>query len=179
MAIKKKQKSQAQKVVKKQKTVTAKSATGKAMTSEMAAGAGAKSLSGSMKGEYIATVGRRKTSTARVRLYKAAGDFLVNGMPAGRYFGAIVNAAATYNVPFNITGTLGQFGVTVKVEGGGVHGQLEAVVHGLARALVKFNPDFRPLLKEAALLTRDSRMKESRKIGMGGKARRQRQSPKR
>jgi small subunit ribosomal protein S9 len=77
------------------------------------------------------------------------------------------------------TNVLGKYAVTVKVNGGGVRGQLGALAHGLARALVKFNPDYRALLKDDGWLTRDDRMKESRKIGTGGKARRKRQSPKR
>jgi small subunit ribosomal protein S9 len=175
MAIKKKQKSQAQKVVKKQKPV-AKSAVGKAVDSSAAA---VRSRSTAIKGVFVASVGRRKTATSRVRLYKSPGDFLVNGQPAGRYFAAIADAAAVYNKPLQVVGAQGQFGVTAKVEGSGIHGQIGAVSHALARALVKFNPDWRPLLKESGLLTRDDRMKESRKVGMGGKARRQRQSPKR
>lgn len=124
-------------------------------------------------------VGRRKNATARVRIYEGNGDFVINDKVAGEYFRNINTAAAIYNLPFDVTGTLGKFAVTVKVSGSGVKGQIYAVVHGLSRALVKFNPDFQPLLKQGGLLTRDSRMKESRKVGMGGKARRQRQSPKR
>jgi small subunit ribosomal protein S9 len=67
----------------------------------------------------------------------------------------------------------------VKIIGGGINGQLEALTHGLTRALVKLNPEYRELVRESRLLTRDDRMKESRKIGTGGKARRKRQSPKR
>ncbi|MBQ6154266.1 30S ribosomal protein S9 [bacterium] len=133
----------------------------------------------SPKGEYVATVGRRKTSTARVRLYAKAGDFVVNGMAVGKYFESVPNAATTYNLPFVTTNTLGKYAVTVKVIGGGKHGQLGALTHGLARALVKMNPEYRELFKETSLLTRDDRMKETRKIGTGGKARRKRQSPKR
>ncbi|NCU31713.1 MAG: 30S ribosomal protein S9 [Candidatus Moranbacteria bacterium] len=133
----------------------------------------------SVKGEYIATVGRRKVSTARVRLYTKAGDFLVNGLPVGQYFAGVANASYNYNKIFVLTNTLGKYAVTVKVAGGGVSGQLGAMVHGLARAFVKMNPDYRDLLKQAGFLTRDDRMKETRKVGTGGKARRQRQSPKR
>lgn len=167
MAIKKNKKSVAQKVVKKEKPkVTAKS--GRATTS-MA----------SPKGEYVATVGRRRTSTARVRLYPRPGDFVVNGVAAGKYFENIPNAATFYNRPFAVTNCLGRYAVTVKVTGGGKNGQLGALTHGLARALVKMNPDYHELFKDTMLLTRDDRMKESRKIGTGGKARRKRQSPKR
>ncbi len=131
------------------------------------------------KGEYTEAVGRRKVATARVRLYHQAGDFIVNGKAIGQYFNTIINAPATYQKPFEITGTKNTFAVTAKVSGSGSHSQLEAVVHGIARALVAYNPEFRLVLKQAGLLTRDDRMKETRKIGMGGKARRKRQSPKR
>jgi len=167
MAIKKSKKSVAQKVVKKEKPkVVAKS--GRTSTTM-----------NSPKGEYVATVGRRRTSTARVRLYPRPGDFIVNGVAAGKYFENIPNAASYYNRPLAITNCLGRFAVTVKVAGGGKSGQLGALAHGLARALVKMNPDYHELFKESSLLTRDDRMKESRKIGTGGKARRKRQSPKR
>lgn len=172
MAIKKNKKQAAQKVVKKQKPI-------KVVLDSKAARQAASAVMNTVKGEYIATVGRRKVSTARVRLYTKAGDFLVNGLPVGQYFAGVANAAYNYNKIFVLTNTLGKYAVTVKVTGGGVSGQLGAMVHGLARAFVKMNPDYRDLLKEAGLLTRDDRMKETRKVGTGGKARRQRQSPKR
>lgn len=172
MAIKKNKKQAAQKVVKKQKPI-------KVVLDSKAARQAASAVMNTVKGEYIATVGRRKVSTARVRLYTKAGDFLVNGLPVGQYFAGVANAAYNYNKVFVLTNTLGKYAVTVKVAGGGVSGQLGAMVHGLARAFVKMNPDYRDLLKEAGLLTRDDRMKETRKVGTGGKARRQRQSPKR
>jgi len=81
--------------------------------------------------------------------------------------------------PFELTGTKGKFSVTAKITGSGIDAQIEAFVNGLAKALVTFNPEFRTFLKPAGLLTRDDRMKETRKIGTGGKARRKRQSPKR
>ena len=167
MAIKKVKKSAAQKVVKKEKPTkqTTKGRVAMVMTAP--------------RGEYVATVGRRRTSTARVRLYPRAGDFLVNGVAVGKYFESVPSAAATYNLPFVTTNTLGKYAVTVKITGGGKHGQLDALTHGLSRALVKLNPDYHELFRATNLLTRDDRMKESRKIGTGGKARRKRQSPKR
>lgn len=131
------------------------------------------------KGNYIEAVGRRKVATARVRLYETTGDFVVNDRIVGDYFSTVKNADRRYLEPFKITGTDKKFTVTAKIAGSGVSAQLDAMVHGIARALVKYNAEFRPLLKEAGMLTRDDRMKETRKIGMGGKARRQRQSPKR
>lgn len=130
-------------------------------------------------GKYVEAVGRRKVATARVRLYENGGDFVVNGKVVGQYFNTIVNAHSRYNVPFELTGTKGKFGVSVLVSGSGPSAQLDAMIHGIARALVDYDPAFKSLLKPSGLLTRDDRMKETRKIGMGGKARRKRQSPKR
>ncbi len=131
------------------------------------------------KTRYVEGIGRRKVATARVRIYEKEGDFIVNNMPVGKYFASIPHASIQYNKPFQITDTKGKFAVTVRVQGSGKKAQIEAVMHGLARALVKKSEDFRPKLKEAGLLTRDPRMKETRKVGRGGKARRKRQSPKR
>jgi small subunit ribosomal protein S9 len=130
-------------------------------------------------GKFVEATGRRKVASARVRLYEGGGDFVVNGKIAGNYFATINNAAARFNKPFDLTGTKGKFGVSVKVAGSGIMAQLEATMHGISRALVSYDPAFRPLLKPEGLLTRDDRMKETRKIGSGGKARRKRQSPKR
>lgn len=130
-------------------------------------------------GKYVEATGRRKVATARVRLYEDGGDFVVNGKVVGKYFNTIVNAHSQYNVPFELTGTKGKFGVSVLVSGSGPSAQLGAMIHGISRALVEYDPGFKSLLKPSGLLTRDDRMKETRKIGMGGSARRQRQSPKR
>lgn len=130
-------------------------------------------------GEYVEGVGRRKVATARVRIYKGKGDFVVNNKLAKDYFSSISHGALFYQRPFKITATDGKFAVTVRISGSGIRAQLDAVAHGLSRALVKYDPEFRTVLKEAGLLRRDDRMKETRKIGRGGKARRKRQSPKR
>ena len=129
--------------------------------------------------KYVEAIGRRKVATARVRIYEGSGDFVVNDQLVSEYFGNVRNAPAIYMQPFDLTGTKGKFAVTVKVSGSGKRAQLGAVVHGLATALAQFNPELRTFLKPAGLLTRDDRMKETRKVGMGGKARRKRQSPKR
>lgn len=131
-------------------------------------------------GEYYEGLGRRKVATARVRIYEQKdGEFIVNDQLAKDYFADIPYAVKTYNLPFELTGTKEKFAVTVKVDGSGISAQLGAVVHGLARALVKYDPAYKSLLKEEDLLTRDDRMKETRKPGRGGKARAKRQSPKR
>jgi small subunit ribosomal protein S9 len=130
-------------------------------------------------GTYIEGIGRRKTAIARVRIYPGGGDLLVNGQAMGQYFGGIYNASQLYLQPFRATDTATQFAVSAKISGSGIHAQLEALIHGISRALVAHNPDYRLALKELGFLTRDDRMKETRKIGTGGKARRKRQSPKR
>ena len=131
-------------------------------------------------GEYLEGLGRRKVATARVRIYpKTKGDFSVNGLVVGQYFAGVHGAVKRYQRPLDLTGTLGQFAISATVTGSGCSSQLDAVAHGLSRALVKLNPEYRALLKPVGLLSRDDRMKETRKIGMGGKARRSRQSPKR
>ncbi len=130
-------------------------------------------------GKYIEAIGRRKVAVARVRIYEKSGDFIVNDKLVGKYFKSVLNAPVKFNLPFLLTNTKDKFSVTVQVKGSGISAQLDAVVHGLARALVKYEPKYKSILKEHDLMTRDDRMKESRKPGRGGKARRKRQSPKR
>lgn len=127
---------------------------------------------------YIFAIGRRKTATARVRLYQKEADLLVNNLTVKKYFPGPV-AATVYLKPFKTVGQEGKFGFSAKITGSGKNAQLGALSHGLSRCLVKSNPDYKTLLKQAGLLTRDPRMKESRKVGTGGKARRKKQSPKR
>lgn len=129
--------------------------------------------------KYTYAVGRRRSASARVRLHKGTEQNEVNGMPIGKYFPGKVMADA-WESPFEITNTKGKYYVTVKVLGGGKQGQLEAVVHGIARAFAKLDEEtFRAPLKKAGLLTRDARIRERRKPGTGGRARKQKQSPKR
>jgi small subunit ribosomal protein S9 len=131
------------------------------------------------KVDYIYAVGRRKTATARVRLFQKKGDMLVNGVAVGKYFPGEVSVTK-YLKPLKLTGTFEKFSFSAKVMGGGKAAQLDAVVHGLARALSKLDREAHHVsLKKAGFLTRDSRMKQSRMIGMGGKSRRKKQSPKR
>ena len=129
--------------------------------------------------DYTYTVGRRKTATARVRLYQKKGDNKINTQLATAFAPSKIAQLALLQ-PLSLTNTQDKFSFSAKVTGSGYQAQLGAVVHGLSRALAKIDPDtYRPLLKKAGLLTRDPRMKESRKVGMGGKARRRKQSPKR
>lgn len=131
------------------------------------------------KAKYIATVGRRKAATARVRLYPhKKGEIEVNGRPIGEYFPGETNEAQ-YLAPLRTCNVIGKYLVTIKVNGSGKSGQLGAVIHGLSRALVELDEKNRSILKKRGFLTRDPRVKERRKAGTGGKARRQKQSPKR
>lgn len=128
---------------------------------------------------FTQAIGRRKEAIARVRLIKGSSQVTINGKQISDYFKGPVNQKA-YQKPFELTKTLGQFTATVKVEGGGIASQLDAVVHGLARALQLLDKEkFRPALKSAGLLTRDARVKERRKYGLAHKARAKKQSPKR
>ncbi|MFC1649284.1 30S ribosomal protein S9 [Patescibacteria group bacterium] len=132
-----------------------------------------------MAKKFTYAVGRRKSSSARVRLYRGKDQSTVNDKPIGKYFPGAVYAAA-WQEPFELTGTAGKHFVTVRVVGGGIKGQLDATIHGIARAFSLYNSDkFRAPLKKAGLLTRDSRVRERRKPGTGGRARKQKQSPKR
>jgi len=140
------------------------------------------------KKDYIFAVGRRKEAVARVRLYRKdnvswneilvnKGDIFINKQKAEDYF---LRDASFYREPLRITNTEKKFAITVAVVGGGKKGQLEATVLGIARALDKLDKEkFRPILKKKGFLTRDQRARERRKVGMGGKARRRKQSPKR
>lgn len=126
----------------------------------------------------IQTTGRRKEATARVRIMEGNGQIIVNGKPIGEKFPGIL-MQKHYQKPFEVTRTLGKFTATVKVEGGGQMGQLDAIVHGLARSLAKINPEFKAAVKAAGLLTRDPRARERRKFGLAHGARAKKQSPKR
>lgn len=141
-----------------------------------------------IKKDYISAIGRRKSSRALVRLYKSdvtiagttvhRGEIVVNNKPATAYFGK--DKELICKEPLNITNTGDKFAVSIKVSGGGKMGQLDAAVLGIARALDKFDREkFHTLLKKKGLFTRDPRVRERRKVGMGGKARRKKQSPKR
>lgn len=129
--------------------------------------------------KYTFAVGRRKEAIARVRLFKGRGKTLVNSKPISEYFPGEV-ARVFYEKPFKLADVLGKYYATIRVSGGGIAGQLEAVIHGLSRSLSEFDREnFRPKLKKEGLLTRDARTRQRRMVGTGGKARRKKQSPKR
>jgi len=128
---------------------------------------------------YIYATGRKRESVARVRLHKGRGVSTVNGIPALDYFpGKIMKVMI--EKPFILTETLENYYFSAKIVGGGRMGQVGALVHGIARAFSKTSTEkFRASLKKAGLLTRDSRKKQRRMVGKGGKSRRAKQSPKR
>ncbi len=127
---------------------------------------------------YISAIGRRKEAVARVRVIEGDKNFSINGRPINEYFKGEV-FTKRYQKPFVVTQVLGKYGVSVKVLGGGPISQLDAVIHGISRALAKISGDYRTLLKREGLLTRDPRAKERRKYGNAQKARAKKQSPKR
>jgi small subunit ribosomal protein S9 len=116
---------------------------------------------------YYEGVGRRKEATARVRLHTGGtgSNFTVNDKPVTEYFTRIMDQAMV-NKALSVTGTDGRFEVTVKVSGGGVTGQAGAVSLGIARALLKADPEYRKVLRDHGLLTRDARAKERKKPGL-------------
>ncbi len=114
---------------------------------------------------YFQGTGRRKTSIARVRLVPGDGNVIVNGKPLADYFGAD-SAADVALLAFQVTNSVRRFNAMVKVEGGGHSGQIGAIAHGIARALLQADPDHRAALRKAGLLTRDPRAKERKKPGL-------------
>jgi small subunit ribosomal protein S9 len=120
------------------------------------------------QGAYYYGTGRRKTAVARVRLYpSSSGDGLitVNGRNADEYFPR-ETLMQTVRSPLRILELGNRFSISVKVVGGGVSGQAGAVRHGIARALIRADEEFRPVLRKNGFLTRDPRMKERKKYGL-------------
>lgn len=140
------------------------------------------------KRSYTNAVGRRREAVARVRLHSAvvtwegievkAGEAYVNMKPIDAYFKDTI-AKTTFEEILKSTNTANKYGFTIKVSGGGTKGQMNAVMHGVANAIVELDEKHRLVLKKKGLLTRDSRARQRRKVGMGGKSRRKKQSPKR
>ena len=118
------------------------------------------------KNPYKYGTGRRKSSVARVHLFEnGTGTITINGRDIDDYFG-LETLKMVVRQPLNTTSTLGKVDIVATVEGGGVSGQAGALRHGISRALLQVNPDFRPILKKAGFLTRDPRMKEPKKHGL-------------
>ncbi len=115
---------------------------------------------------YYAT-GKRKTAIARVWIIPGSGNITVNKKAFDDYFD-VDTARIIVERPFVVTGTLGKFDVKTTVRGGGKSAQAEAIRHGIAKALLEVNPEFRPALKKEGLITRDARVKERKKYGLAG-----------
>jgi small subunit ribosomal protein S9 len=123
-------------------------------------------MGGEMSMEYYEAVGRRKTATARVRLFPGGdGAIVINDRPLEEYF---VRGEDVIRLkgPLQATATEHRFTVSVKVSGGGLTGQSGAVQLGIARALLKVDPNLRPVLRKGGFLTRDARIKERKKPGL-------------
>ena len=118
-----------------------------------------------MSGQYYEGIGRRKASTARVRIMTGSGEFIVNEKPLEDYFTRMGDVDSILG-PLKTAGQAGTLDVSVLVKGGGVTGKTDAVQLGLARALLKLNPDLRPTLRKNGFLTRDPREKERKKPGL-------------
>jgi small subunit ribosomal protein S9 len=131
------------------------------------------------KKDYTYAAGKRKSASARVRLFRGKGETMINGQLAEKYFPGEINKSV-WAKPFRVLDVTDKFYATVKVTGGGLKGQLDATAHAIAKALAKVDKEsFRGGLKKARLLTRDARIRQRRMVGTGGKARRKKQSPKR
>lgn len=145
-----------------------------------------------LKKDYVSAVGRRKEAVARVRLHATIqedmvwgtteikkGDIIVNEKAISEYFPGEVNRFK-YTEPLRVANAQNKYTITINVTGGGPSGQLDAVINGIAHALAKADSEaFKPALRKQGFLTRDARVRERRKVGMGGKSRRKKQSPKR
>lgn len=130
------------------------------------------------KTSLVVTIGKRKEALARIRLSPGNGQITVNEKPIAEYFMGPV-FQKIYSKPLEVTKTLGKYSISIKLEGGGKAAQLDAVVHGIARAIAQAEPSLRVALKKEKFLTRDARVKERRKYGNAQKARAKKQSPKR
>ncbi len=118
------------------------------------------------KKKYFYGTGRRKSSVARVRVYENGnGSIIINGRDINDYFG-LDTLKLIVNQPLLATDMVGKVDVVVTVAGGGVSGQAGAIRHGISRALLGVNPEYRATLKAAGFLTRDPRMKERKKYGL-------------
>ena len=114
---------------------------------------------------YFYGTGRRKSSVARVRVLPGTGSVTINGRSIDEYFG-LETLKLIVNQPFGVTETVGKFDVIANVRGGGFSGQAGAIRHGISRALLQADENYRQALKKAGFLTRDSRMKERKKYGL-------------
>jgi len=131
------------------------------------------------KEKYFEAVGRRKTATARVRIFPATkSSFVVNDIPLSEYF-SVDTLRKVVMDPFEKNEAVKKFSVSARVSGGGINGQADAIRHGITRALVKFDESLRSPMKKLGFLKRDPRSKERRKAGLAQAARKRKQWSKR
>lgn len=124
-------------------------------------------MADTIKGEYYYGMGRRKTAVARVRLFpNGDGSVTVNGKNGRTYFGQREALTTQVIAPLRLLEVADQYSMTVRVVGGGTSGQAGAIRHGVARALLRINPEWKQALRKAGYLTRDPRMKERKKPGL-------------
>ncbi len=114
--------------------------------------------------QQFQATGKRKTAVARVRMQPGTGRVIINKKSIDDYIARETSKMVVYQ-PLVLTGTFGKMDVFVNVDGGGVSGQAGAIKHGISKALLEYNPEFRAVLKRAGFLTRDSRVKERKKYG--------------
>lgn len=119
----------------------------------------------SPKGKYFYANGKRKSSIAKVRLYKGTGEIFINNKPASEYV-SVKTLIGLIKSPLKLTASDKRYDITVMVQGGGVTSQAQAIRHGVSKALVEADPLNKPTLRKAGFLTRDSRVKERKKPGL-------------
>ncbi len=119
-----------------------------------------------VKGKYTYGLGRRKAATARVRLYKGKGEITINGKPALEYLSGDKSKLAEITDPLALAGKQKDYDITVRVSGGGLAGQVDAIKLAISKALVTEAVDLRPVLKKAGFIKRDPREKERKKYGL-------------
>ena len=116
--------------------------------------------------KYFYGLGRRKSATARARLYKGKGSVTINDKPAAEYLSGNTTLLAEVTDPLAVVGKQKEYDITIRVNGGGLSGQVDAIKLGIAKALTVAHADLRPVLKKAELLKRDPREKERKKYGL-------------
>ncbi len=122
-------------------------------------------LTASPKGKYYYACGKRKTSIAKVQMFKGSGEITINGRKVSEYL-PVKTLVGTLKTPLTLTGSAKSFDIVAKVQGGGISSQAEAIRHGIAKALLIYDPLNKATLKKAGMLTRDSRIKERKKFGL-------------
>ena len=119
----------------------------------------------SPKGKYYYACGKRKTSIARVQMFKGTGEITINGRQVNEYL-PVKTLVGTLKTPLTLVGATKSFDIVAMVQGGGISSQAEAIRHGIAKALMAYDPLNKPTLKKAGFITRDSRIKERKKFGL-------------